>query len=193
MHFLPDLFVTCETCHGTRYNRETLEVRYRGLSIADVLERTVDEALELFSAIPKVRAGLEALRSVGLGYLPLGQAANTLSGGEAQRVKLARELARRPKGKVLYVLDEPTTGLHFVDVEMLLAVLGELVDAGHTVVVVEHDLDVVKVADHVIDLGPGGGEDGGRVVAVGTPEEIAASTESATGPYLSARLARSAS
>ncbi|HEY8427031.1 MAG TPA: excinuclease ABC subunit UvrA [Sandaracinaceae bacterium] len=187
MHFLPDVFVTCEVCGGRRYDRETLEVRYRGLSIADVLDRTVEEALELFEVVPKIRDRLRALASVGLGYLQLGQAATTLSGGEAQRLKLASELARKDTGRTLYVLDEPTTGLHFSDVEVLVAALDELVERGNTVVVIEHDLDVIRLADHVIDLGPEGGEGGGRVVATGTPEEIAAAPASITGRYLARR------
>ncbi|MFW6067101.1 MAG: excinuclease ABC subunit UvrA [Myxococcota bacterium] len=188
MHFLPDVFVTCEQCGGRRYNRETLDVRYRGRTIADVLDMSVDEAFALFEAVPRVRSGLAALRAVGLTYLELGRNATTLSGGEAQRVKLARELGRRGKGHALYVLDEPTTGLHFADVEMLVSVLRDLVDAGHTVVVVEHHLDVIKAADHVIDLGPEGGEAGGAVVAAGTPEEVAQVGASHTGHCLASRL-----
>src|SRR5690606_8031193 len=184
MHFLPDVYVTCDVCGGRRYDRETLEVRYRGLSIADVLDLTVDDALELLEVVPKIRDKLRALASVGLGYVHLGQAATTLSGGEAQRLKLAKELARKETGRTLYVLDEPTTGLHFSDVEVLLAALDELVERGNTVLIIEHDLDVVRVADHVIDLGPEGGDGGGRIVATGTPEEIAAAPESITGRYL---------
>ena len=184
MHFLPDVYVECEECGGKRYNRETLEIRYRGLSIADVLASTVDDAAELFAALPKIRDRLETLRAVGLGYLELGQSATTLSGGEAQRIKLARELSKRSTGRTLYVLDEPTTGLHFSDVEVLVGVLDRLVEAGNTVVVIEHDLDVIKVADYVIDLGPEGGDAGGHVVATGTPEEIAACDGSHTGRYL---------
>jgi excinuclease ABC subunit A len=190
MHFLPDIFVTCDTCGGKRYNRETLEVKYRGLSIADALEITVEQALPLFETIPRVRDRLDALRRVGLGYVTLGQPATTLSGGEAQRVKLARELARKATGRTLYVLDEPTTGLHFTDIEVLLAALLELRDQGNTVVVIEHNLDVVACADWVIDLGPEGGDKGGSVVAFGTPEEIAANRKSHTGRYLSEVLAR---
>jgi excinuclease ABC subunit A len=188
MHFLPDVYVECEECGGKRYNRETLEIRYRGLSIAGVLASTVDDAAELFAALPKIRDRLETLRAVGLGYLELGQSATTLSGGEAQRIKLARELSKRSTGRTLYVLDEPTTGLHFSDVEVLVGVLDRLVEAGNTVVVIEHDLDVIKVADYVIDLGPEGGDAGGHVVATGTPEEIAACDSSHTGRYLRAVL-----
>jgi excinuclease ABC subunit A len=188
MHFLPDVFVRCEQCHGQRFNEATLGVRYRGRSIADVLEMTVKEAIELFSAHPKIREPLELLEEVGVDYLPLGQPSPTLSGGEAQRIKLARELARRATGKTLYVLDEPTTGLHFDDVAKLLRVLGRLVDAGNTVIVIEHNLDVIKTADHVIDLGPEGGPDGGRVVACGTPEAVARVEGSYTGRYLAGVL-----
>jgi len=184
MHFLPDVFVTCEVCGGRRYNRETLEVHFKGRNIADVLDLTVGEAIEFLGSVPAVRQRLEALREVGLDYIRLGQAATTLSGGEAQRVKLARELARRATGRTLYVLDEPTTGLHFADVRRLLEVLGRLVDAGNTVLLIEHNLDVVKSADYVIDLGPEGGRAGGRVVATGTPEDIASSAESHTGQWL---------
>jgi len=184
MHFLPDVFVTCEVCGGRRYNRETLEVRFKGRSIADVLDLSVAEALDFLGSVPAARQRLEALREVGLEYIRLGQPATTLSGGEAQRVKLARELARRATGRTLYVLDEPTTGLHFDDVRRLLQVLGRLVDAGNTVLLIEHNLDVVKSADYVIDLGPEGGAQGGRLVAAGTPEEIAASPASHTGAFL---------
>jgi excinuclease ABC subunit A len=192
MHFLPDIFVTCDTCAGRRYNRETLEVKYRGLSIADALEVTVEQALPLFETIPRVRERLDALRRVGLGYLTLGQPATTLSGGEAQRVKLARELARRATGRTLYVLDEPTTGLHFTDIEVLLAALLELRDQGNTVVVIEHNLDVVACADWVIDLGPEGGDKGGTIVAAGTPEQVAKTDGSHTARYLAEVLARGA-
>ncbi len=191
MHFLPDIFVTCEACGGKRYNRETLEVKYRGLSIADALEVTVDQGLELFDAIPRVRDRLDALRRVGLGYLTLGQPATTLSGGEAQRVKLARELARKATGSTLFVLDEPTTGLHFNDIEVLLGALLELRDQGNSVVVIEHNLDVVACADWVIDLGPEGGDKGGEIVAEGPPEKIVACERSHTGHYLREVLARS--
>ena len=191
MHFLPNVYVGCDACRGRRYNRETLEVLYRGRSVADVLEMTVDEAAEVLGAHPRLRRMLGTLADVGLGYLRLGQSASTLSGGEAQRVKLARELARRDTGRTLYLLDEPTTGLHFDDVRKLLDVLSRLVDAGNTVVVVEHQLDVVKTADHVIDMGPDAGEAGGRVVVAGTPEDVAASPESHTGRYLRVVLAAS--
>ena len=184
MHFLPDVYVLCDACAGRRYNRETLEVRYKGRSIADVLDMTVAEALEFLSPIPAARRKLETLASVGLDYVHLGQAATTLSGGEAQRIKLAKELARRATGRTLYILDEPTTGLHFSDVRRLIDVLGMLVEAGNTVVVIEHQLDVVKVADWVIDLGPEGGGGGGRLVAAGTPEKVAATADSHTGRFL---------
>ncbi len=190
MHFLPDVYVTCEQCKGRRYNRETLEVRYRGASIADVLELTVDEALPLLENVPAVAAKLRTLQDVGLGYIALGQSATTLSGGESQRVKLAKELSRRSTGRTVYILDEPTTGLHFEDTRKLLDVLQKLVDQGNTVVVIEHQLDVVKSADHVIDLGPGGGDGGGRVVAAGTPEEVAAEPGSATGRCLAELFAQ---
>jgi excinuclease ABC subunit A len=185
MQFLPDVYVTCEVCKGKRYNREALEIHYKGKSIADVLEMTIEEALDFFSAVPNVRAKLQTLFDVGLGYVHLGQPATTLSGGEAQRVKLATELSRRATGRTLYVLDEPTTGLHFADVEKLLQVLHRLVDTGNTVVVIEHNLDVVKTADWIVDLGPEGGSRGGRIVAQGTPEDVAAVPQSATGEYLS--------
>ncbi len=190
MHFLPDVYVPCEVCNGRRYNRETLEVRYKGKNIADVLEMTVDEALEFFSAVPSVRRRLQTLRDIGLGYIRLGQPATTLSGGEAQRVKLAAELGSRSTGHTLYVLDEPTTGLHVADIHKLLRVLGELVDAGNTVIVIEHNLDVIKCADYIIDLGPEGGAEGGYVVATGTPEEVAGVSESWTGRYLGPVLER---
>jgi excinuclease ABC subunit A len=188
MHFLPDLFVTCETCRGRRYNRETLEILYKGKNIADVLEMTVEEALEFMSNVGAVRRPLQTLFDVGLGYVHLGQSATTLSGGEAQRIKLARELSRKSTGRTLYLLDEPTTGLHFADVQKLLEVLSKLVDAGNSVVVIEHHPDVIKTADHVIDLGPEGGEKGGRIVAEGTPEAVAQNPESHTGRALAARL-----
>ena len=189
MQFLPDVYVPCEVCKGKRYNREALEVHYRGHSIADVLDMTIEEALEVFNAVPKVATKLRTLVDVGLGYVHLGQPATTLSGGEAQRVKLSTELSRRATGKTLYVLDEPTTGLHFADVEKLLQVLHRLVDAGNTVVVIEHNLDVIKTADWIVDLGPEGGIRGGAIVAEGTPEQIAAVEGSATGEYL-ARVLR---
>ena len=184
MHFLPDVYVPCEVCKGARYNRETLEVKYKGKSIADVLDMTVDDAVEFFSAIPKIYKKMVTLQEVGLGYIRLGQAATTLSGGEAQRVKLATELARRSTGKTLYILDEPTTGLHAEDIRKLLDVLQKLVDGGDTVIVIEHNLDVIKVADHIIDLGPEGGNRGGTIVATGTPEQIAKVKESYTGKFL---------
>jgi excinuclease ABC subunit A len=189
MQFLPDVYVPCEVCKGRRYNREALEIHYKGRSIADVLEMSVEEALDVFANVPSVRAKLQTLVDVGLGYIGLGQPATTISGGEAQRVKLATELSRRATGRTLYVLDEPTTGLHFADVEKLLEVLHRLVDGGNTVVVIEHNLDVVKTADWIIDLGPGGGEHGGRVIAEGTPEDVARTQGSATGEYL-ARILR---
>ena len=173
MHFLPDVYVPCEQCHGKRYNRETLEVRFKGKTIADVLDMPVEEAVEFFEHIPKIHRRLETLRDVGLGYIRLGQPATTLSGGEAQRVKLATELSKIATGRTLYILDEPTTGLHFADVQRLLEVLHRLVDAGNSIVVIEHNLDVIKTADRIIDMGPEGGEEGGVVVAAGTPEEVA--------------------
>jgi excinuclease ABC subunit A len=185
MHFLPDVYVPCEVCKGRRYNRETLEVRYKGRSIADVLDLTVADALEFFSNQRRIADKLELLNDVGLGYIHLGQAATTLSGGEAQRVKLATELAKRDTGRTLYILDEPTTGLHFEDVRLLLDVLHRLVDKGNSVVVIEHNLDVIKTADWIIDLGPEGGERGGEVVAAGTPEDVAEVAGSHTGRFLS--------
>jgi excinuclease ABC subunit A len=184
MYFLPEMLVTCAVCKGRRYNRETLDVKYKGLSIADVLDLTVDQALELFNSIPAVEDRLRTLHEVGLGYLRLGQSAATLAGGEAQRVKLARELARRSTGRSLYVLDEPTSGLHFDDVKKLVELLNRLADLGNTIVIVEHNLDIIKNADYVIDLGPESGERGGEIIAKGTPEEIAATIGSATGHYL---------
>jgi excinuclease ABC subunit A len=184
MHFLPDVYVTCEVCRGLRYNRETLQVLYKGRNIAQVLDLTIAEALAMFGSIPRLERMLSTLAAVGLDYLKLGQSATTLSGGEAQRVKLAKELSRTQSGKTLYVLDEPTTGLHFADIRRLLAVLNRLVDAGNTVIVIEHNLDVIKCADHVIDLGPEGGEGGGRLVARGTPEAVAKVAKSHTGKYL---------
>ena len=188
MHFLPDVYVTCEECKGRRYNRETLEILYRGKSIADVLGLTVDQALPLLENVPPIAHKLRTLQDVGLGYIELGQSATTLSGGEAQRVKLSRELSKRGTGRTLYILDEPTTGLHFEDVEKLLDVLGKLVDQGNTVLVIEHNLDVIRTADHVIDLGPEGGEGGGRIVAQGTPEEVAHTSGSHTGAFLAEAL-----
>ena len=188
MHFLPDIFVVCEQCKGTRYNRETLEVRYRGRNVAEVLDLRVEEALAFFASFPKIKQLLQALNDVGLGYITLGQSSTTLSGGEAQRVKLAAELGKTPTGHTLYVLDEPTTGLHFADIQHLLMVLNRLANMGNTVLVIEHNLDVIKCADHVIDLGPEGGDAGGRVVATGTPEEVAENPQSHTGKYLRSRL-----
>ena len=188
MHFLPDVYVPCDVCRGRRYNRETLEILYKGRSIADVLAMTVDEALEFFDLIPRVASRLQTLSDVGLGYITLGQSATTLSGGEAQRVKLSAELSKRSTGKTVYILDEPTTGLHFEDIRILLEVLHRLVDLGNTVIVIEHHLDVIKTADHVIDLGPEGGSAGGLVVASGTPEEVAAAEASHTGRYLAAHI-----
>ena len=190
MHFLPDVYVTCETCNGKRYNRETLEVLYKGKSIADVLDMTVEEAEKFFHAVPSIQSKMETLSRVGLTYIKVGQQATTLSGGEAQRVKLAKELSKRATGRTLYILDEPTTGLHFEDVRKLLEVLHELVDAGNTVVVIEHNLDVIKTADHLIDIGPEGGDGGGKIVAVGTPEEVAAVEESWTGRFLAETFRR---
>jgi excinuclease ABC subunit A len=184
MHFLPDVFVTCDTCKGRRYNRETLEVKFRDKSIADVLAMTVDEAVPYFSAVGRIHDRLKILQQVGLGYISLGQQATTLSGGEAQRIKLSKELARRATGRTLYILDEPTTGLHFEDVRKLLEVLHTLVDQGNTVVVIEHNLEVIKTADWILDLGPEGGDGGGRIVAEGTPEAIVASPDSHTGRFL---------
>ena len=189
MHFLPDIYVQCDTCKGKRYNRETLEIHFRDKSIADVLDMTVEEGADFFQAVPAIRDKFVTLQRVGLGYIKVGQPATTLSGGEAQRVKLAKELARRATGKTLYILDEPTTGLHFEDVRRLLEVLHALVDQGNTVVVIEHNLEVVKTADHVIDLGPEGGDiDGGHIVAIGTPEEVATIPESHTAMFLAPLL-----
>jgi excinuclease ABC subunit A len=184
MHFLPDVWVMCNLCKGTRFNRETLQIRYKGKSIADVLEMDVDEALEFYANIPKVKRILQTLADVGLGYIKLGQSALTLSGGEAQRVKLAKELARVSTGDTVYILDEPTTGLHFADIQKLLDVLHRLTDAGNTVIVIEHNLDVIKTADWIIDLGPEGGDGGGRIVAQGTPEDVTHVAESYTGRFL---------
>ena len=189
MHFLPDVYVTCETCKGARYNRETLEIKFKGKSIADVLDMTVEDAQTFFTAVPSIREKMDALMRVGLGYIKVGQQATTLSGGEAQRVKLSKELARRSTGRTLYILDEPTTGLHFEDVRKLLEVLHELVDQGNSVIVIEHNLDVVKTADHIIDIGREGGDGGGRIVAKGTPEQVAEAADSYTGRYLKEMLA----
>ncbi|HEX9652381.1 MAG TPA: excinuclease ABC subunit UvrA, partial [bacterium] len=188
MHFLPDVYVNCEVCKGKRYNRETLEIKYKGKSIADVLDMTVSEAMNFFENIPRIHRKLKTLYDVGLGYIHLGQQATTLSGGEAQRVKLSTELSKVSTDQTFYILDEPTTGLHFEDINMLLSVLNRLVDKGNTVVVIEHNLDVVKTADHIIDLGPEGGDDGGRVIATGTPEEVAKNPGSYTGQFLKKEL-----
>ena len=188
MNFLADIYVPCDVCHGARYNRETLEVKYGGKSIFDVLEMTVEEGLSFFSAVPKVKRKLQTLYDVGLGYIKIGQPATSLSGGEAQRVKLATELARIATGKTIYILDEPTTGLHTADVHRLITVLQKLVDSGNTVLVIEHNLDVIKTADYIIDLGPEGGNKGGEIVACGTPEEVAECEKSYTGQYLKKML-----
>jgi excinuclease ABC subunit A len=187
MNFLPDVYIECEECKGSRYNRETLEVKYKGKSIAEVLDMTVEEAGEHFQNIPAIKIKLDTLLGVGLGYIKLGQSSTTLSGGEAQRIKLTRELAKRGTGRTIYLLDEPTTGLHFDDVNKLISVLDGLVAKGNTVVVIEHNLDVIKCADYIIDLGPEGGSGGGLIVAAGTPEEVAAVKESHTGRYLRTR------
>ncbi|MDH3916836.1 MAG: excinuclease ABC subunit A, partial [Rhodospirillales bacterium] len=188
MHFLPDVYVQCDVCKGKRYNRETLEVFFKTKSIADVLDMTVEEGAVFFRAVPSIRQKMELLERVGLGYIHIGQPATTLSGGEAQRVKLSKELSRRATGRTLYILDEPTTGLHFEDVKKLLEVLHALVDQGNTVVVIEHNLEVVKTADWILDLGPEGGDKGGQVVATGTPEEVAEASGSYTGEYLAPHL-----
>lgn len=191
MHFLPDVYVPCEVCHGKRYNRETLEVQYKGKSISDVLDMRIEEALEFFAPIPKIKRKLQTLVDVGLGYVQLGQPATTLSGGEAQRVKLASELHKRSTGKTFYILDEPTTGLHVDDIKRLLSVLQRIVENGDSILIIEHNLDVIKCADHIIDLGPEGGDRGGQIIATGTPEEIAeASDISYTGQYLKTVLER---
>ncbi len=188
MHFLPDVFVTCDVCHGKRYNREALEVKYKDKTISDVLDMTVDEAVEFFENLPSIANKLKTLQEVGLGYIRLGQPATTFSGGEAQRIKLATELARRSTGKTLYILDEPTTGLHSADVKRLLSILQQLVDGGNSMVIIEHNLDVIKSADWIIDMGPEGGQGGGKVVATGTPEQVAKNQNSATGRYLAKML-----
>lgn len=189
MHFLPDVFVPCEVCEGRRYNRETLEVQYRGKSIADVLDMSIEEAAVFFERVPSLKLRFQTLLDVGLGYIEVGQNSVTLSGGEAQRIKLSRELNKRPTGRTIYIFDEPTTGLHFEDVKKLLEILQRLVQTGNTVIVIEHNLDVIKQADHVIDLGPEGGAAGGSIVAEGTPEKIAAASDSVTGKYLKKMLA----
>ena len=188
MHFLPDVYVPCEVCHGKRYNRETLEVKYKGKSIYDVLNMTVEEALHFFENVPSIRRKMETLYDVGLSYIRLGQPSTQLSGGEAQRIKLATELSRRSTGKTIYILDEPTTGLHFADVHKLTEILHRLSADGNTVVVIEHNLDVIKTADYIIDMGPEGGDKGGTVIAKGTPEEVAESPVSYTGKYIKPML-----
>jgi excinuclease ABC subunit A len=188
MHFLPDVYVVCEVCKGKRYNRETLEVKYKNKNIADILDMTVEEAAAFYEHIPRIANKLKYISDVGLGYIKLGQSSTTLSGGEAQRVKLATELSKKSTGNTLYLLDEPTTGLHFEDINKLLKILNRLVNAGNTVIVIEHNLEVIKTADHIIDLGPEGGNMGGEVIAVGTPEEIASSGRSYTGKYLKSYL-----
>ena len=188
MHFLPDVYVPCEVCKGKRYNRETLEVRYKGKNIYDVLEMTIEEGCKFFENVPKIYRKLKTLCDVGLGYVKIGQPATTLSGGEAQRVKLATELARRATGRTVYILDEPTTGLHSADVHKLIEVLQQLVEGGNTVIVIEHNLDVIKTADYIIDLGPEGGDKGGTVIATGTPEQVAKVKASYTGQYLKKML-----
>ncbi len=187
MNFLPDVLVPCEVCGGRRYNRETLEVRFKGKSIADVLDMTINQAVEFFENVPSILRKIKVLQEIGLGYIKLGQPSSTLSGGENQRVKLATELARRDTGRTLFILDEPTTGLHFEDIKVLLGVFNRLVDKGNTVLVIEHNLDVIRAADYVIDMGPGGGADGGRIMAEGTPEQVAAGS-SPTAEYLRAEL-----
>ena len=188
MHFLPDVYVPCEVCGGKRYNRETLEVKYKGKSIFDVLDMTVEEAVPFFENLPSIRRKIETLNDVGLSYVKLGQPSTTLSGGEAQRIKLATELSKRSTGKTIYILDEPTTGLHFADVHKLVDILHKLAEGGNTVVVIEHNLDVIKTADYIIDMGPEGGEGGGTVIAQGTPEEIAGNKKSYTGVYVKKML-----
>jgi excinuclease ABC subunit A len=188
MHFLPDVYVPCDVCHGLRYNRETLDVRYRSKNIAEVLDLTIEQAMEFFRAVPNVSRRLQTLIDVGLGYVRLGQSATTLSGGEAQRVKLSQELSKRDTGRTLYILDEPTTGLHFHDIRLLLDVLHALRDAGNTLVIIEHNLDVIKTADWIIDMGPEGGDGGGRIIATGTPESVAQSSNGYTALYLKQAL-----
>jgi excinuclease ABC subunit A len=188
MNFLPDVYVHCNECNGKRYNRETLEIRYKGKNVSEVLDLTITPALEFFESIPVIRHKLDTLEQVGLGYITLGQPSTTLSGGESQRIKLAAELSRKDTGKTLYILDEPTTGLHFEDVRVLLGVLNKLTDKGNTVVVIEHNLDVIKVADHIIDMGPEGGAKGGKIICTGTPEEVVKNRKSFTGQYLEEEL-----
>jgi excinuclease ABC subunit A len=184
MHFLPDIYVPCDVCKGKRYNRETLEIKYKGRNIAEVLDMTIEDALEFFEPVPSIHRKLQTLMDVGLSYVRLGQAATTLSGGEAQRVKLSRELSKRDTGSTLYILDEPTTGLHFEDIRQLLDVLHRLRDGGNTVVIIEHNLDVIKTADWIVDLGPEGGSGGGEIIATGTPEDVAKNKKSHTGRFL---------
>jgi len=188
MNFLPDVYVPCESCGGKRYNRETLEVRFKGKSIADVLDMTINQAVEFFENQPQILNKIKTIQDVGLGYIKLGQSSTTLSGGESQRVKLATELSKRDTGKTLYILDEPTTGLHFDDIRVLLNVLNRLVDRGNTVIVIEHNMDVIKVADYVIDIGPEGGAGGGKVICTGTPQEVAKNKKSETGRFLKPEL-----
>ncbi|MDY3877560.1 MAG: excinuclease ABC subunit UvrA, partial [Prevotella sp.] len=190
MNFLPDVMVPCEVCHGKRYNRETMEVRYKGKSIADVLDMTINQAVEFFDAVPSISQKITALQQVGLGYIKLGQSSTTLSGGESQRVKLATELGKKDTGKTLYILDEPTTGLHFEDIRILMDVLQKLVDKGNTVIIIEHNLDVIKLADHIIDLGPDGGRGGGEILTTGTPEDVAKSDKGYTPMFLKRELDR---
>ena len=188
MKFLPDIMVECEVCHGKRYNRETLEVRYKGKSIADVLDMTINQAVDFFENVPDILRKIKTIQDVGLGYIKLGQPSTTLSGGESQRVKLATELSKRDTGKTLYILDEPTTGLHFEDIRILMNVLQKLVDKGNTVIIIEHNLDVIKLADHIIDMGPEGGRKGGQIITTGTPEEIVKSKKGYTYKYLKTEL-----
>lgn len=188
MHFLSDIYVPCEVCNGKRYNSETLQVKYKGKTISDVLDMTVEEALEFFKNLPRIKQKIQALYDVGLGYIKLGQPSTTLSGGEAQRVKLATELSKKPTGKTLYILDEPTTGLHIADVHKLVEILQRLVDTGNSIIVIEHNLDLIKTADYIIDLGPEGGDEGGTVVQVGTPEQLTTNEKSYTGQFLKRML-----
>jgi excinuclease ABC subunit A len=188
MNFLPDVYVPCEVCHGKRYNRETLEVRYKGKSIADILDMTINQAVEFFENVPTILQKIKTIQDVGLGYIKVGQPSTTLSGGESQRVKLATELAKRDTGKTLYILDEPTTGLHFEDIRILMQVLNRLVEKGNTIIIIEHNLDVIKLADYIIDMGPEGGRNGGTVLSVGTPEEVAQSTKGYTPRFLKQEL-----
>ena len=188
MHFLPDVYVSCDICHGNRYNRETLEIKYKGKSIAEVLDMTVEDALDFFKAIPKINQKMQTLMDVGLSYITLGQNATTLSGGEAQRIKLAKELSKSDTGQTLYILDEPTSGLHFHDIKQLLSVIFRLRDRNNTIVIIEHNLDVIKTADWVIDLGPEGGNKGGEIIAFGTPEEVSINSKSYTGKFLKEHL-----